>query len=92
MSLPPDAPNVISSPDHIAECLWQYGEEDLESQVRAGLSNERQRAIALEAGSISLKGVLLDEALARAAVIVLEGAPRDLVRKRRRFRKQPPMR
>ena len=87
MSLPADASNVVSSPDHIAECLWQYGEEDVEQRVRAGLTAEQESDIAIEAGRIAHEERgLLDLALARAAVSVLEGQARPLARKKRRSR------
>jgi hypothetical protein len=86
LSLPVDAPNVMATPEHIAEVLWTYGEEEAEARIRSRLTEEQHLQICVAAGKIAMaEGGLLDHALARGAIVALEGADRPLARKRRRF-------
>lgn len=87
MSLPPDAPNVVFAADDLANLMWEYGEEDLETRIRHGLGLDERRDIAIEAGRLNEdEGLPIQRALADAAVTVLEGQPRPLARDRRRTR------
>jgi hypothetical protein len=66
--------------------LLDYGESEvaLESE---GLSEERWREIGIRAFDLAPVHGLLSKALALAAVEMVEGRPRELRRKRRRFAK-----
>jgi hypothetical protein len=73
---------------NLAELLWQFGEEELEARVRSGLSDEERWQIGREVGRMYERGERgsLPSALGKSAAFVLEGAPRELARKRRRTR------
>jgi hypothetical protein len=80
---------VQATRDHIERQLRAYGEEAVAMKL-ADVSDEdydriSQRAFdyACQSSTPSGRGMLLDMALARAAVEVIEGAPRELRRKRR---------
>lgn len=46
-------PMSWQTPQHIAEALWSYGEDDAEQRVRVGLTDEQHRQISVEAGKIA---------------------------------------
>ena len=64
--------------------LQEYGESGAAVAVQ-GLPSDSIRRIEEIAFENSLSGMYLAKALALAAVEVIEGRPRQLVRKRRRF-------
>jgi hypothetical protein len=85
-SLPAGSSMGYAKSDDLAEILWQYGEDELERRVRSGLTDDEMRQIAIDAGRLMRAKIRLSQALALAAVTVLEGGHRDLARKRRRNR------
>lgn len=70
----------------MVEDLKDYGEDDVAAKI-PGLSESDLTRIGEIAFDHSLTGMLLAKAIALAAVEVVEGHPRELKRKRRRFRK-----
>jgi hypothetical protein len=79
---------VIVELDHLAEMLWEYGEDELERRVRAGLTDSEMEAIGRLAWTLGTEQNLTwQKALSLASVSVLEGEMRALKRKRRRIRK-----
>jgi hypothetical protein len=80
----------------LESALWTFGEDDLANAVNSGLSREQVERIGSEHAELvatrdparaSGEGYAADQALAMAAVEVLEGKPRPLARKRRRSKK-----
>jgi len=69
--------------------LKTYGEDAVAKKIR-GLSKREYDRLADIAFHHSLTGMLLSKALALAAVEVVEGAPRELKRKRRAFSNAKP--
>ncbi|MCA9623171.1 MAG: hypothetical protein KC731_29330 [Myxococcales bacterium] len=70
----------------LVEDLKTYGEDQVATKIR-GLSKRDYERLSEIAFTHALTGMLVAKALALAAVEVVEGAPRDLARKRRIFPK-----
>jgi hypothetical protein len=66
----------------LIEDLKAYGEDSVAKKIR-GLSKGEYDRLSEIAFTHSLSGMLLAKALALAAVEVVEGAPRELMRRRR---------
>ena len=86
LSLTPGSSVILFEADELPTILWQYGEDELASRVRRRLSKNEHLKIAKEAMCLIHNGErgILAGVIAKAAVSVLEGKPRDLARKRRR--------
>lgn len=83
--LSPGSTFVSVAPDLIAEILWEYGEDELQSAALQMTARQR-RELGLLAGEEYYGHMRTDKAIALAAVRVLEGRERELKRKRRRTR------
>jgi hypothetical protein len=79
---------LCTPPENMIEDLKDYGEDDVAAKI-SGLSEPDLARIGEIAFEHALTGMLLAKAVALAAVEVVEGGPRELKRKRRRFRKRP---
>jgi hypothetical protein len=69
----------------LAQILWEYGEDSLAERAST-LTDAEMKTIGEVSARVLYAGPsrLIDLALARGAIEVLEGAPREPARKRRR--------